>query len=84
MAKPLVGVLTPILRQQLRVSLRLLIVKVEWGPFMKPARFSTPTAAALKLFTSNDHYRIRGHYTPPAKGAETGGAWTQWTHFTVR
>jgi hypothetical protein len=42
-------VLTPILRQQLRVSLRLLIVKVEWGPFMKPARFSTPTAAALLL-----------------------------------
>ncbi|MEV6050377.1 hypothetical protein [Streptomyces sp. NPDC052107] len=39
---------------------------------------------ALKLFASNDHYRIRGHYTPPAKGAQTGSVWSQWTHLTVR
>ncbi|MFB7242353.1 hypothetical protein ACFCYX_07765 [Streptomyces populi] len=39
---------------------------------------------ALKLFTSNDHYRVRGHYTPPAEGAWTGGAWTGWTYLTVR
>ncbi|MFF4208703.1 YncE family protein [Streptomyces sp. NPDC001796] len=39
---------------------------------------------ALKLFTSNDHYRIRGHYTPPAKGAQTGSVWSQWTYLTVR
>ncbi|MCT9008223.1 hypothetical protein [Streptomyces rhizosphaerihabitans] len=39
---------------------------------------------ALKLFTSNDHYRIRGHYTPPAKGAQTGSVWTPWTYLTVR
>jgi hypothetical protein len=39
---------------------------------------------ALKLFTSNDHYRMRGHYTPPAKGAQTAGAWTPWTYLTVR
>ncbi|MFE0328575.1 hypothetical protein ACFW08_17655 [Streptomyces sp. NPDC058960] len=38
---------------------------------------------ALKLFTSNDHYRIRGHYTPPAKGAQTGSVWSQWTYLTV-
>jgi hypothetical protein len=39
---------------------------------------------SLKLFTSNDHYRIRAHYTPPAKGAQTGSAWTRWTYLTVR
>ncbi|MBW8796272.1 MAG: hypothetical protein JF597_22535 [Streptomyces sp.] len=39
---------------------------------------------ALKLFTSNDHYRTRGHYTPPAKGAQTGSVWSQWTYLTVR
>lgn len=39
---------------------------------------------ALKLFTSNDHYRIRGHYTPPTKGAQTAGVWSQWTYLTVR
>ncbi|MFJ5531640.1 hypothetical protein [Streptomyces sp. NPDC093261] len=39
---------------------------------------------ALKLFASNDHYRIRGHYTPPAKGAQTGNTWSQWTYLTVR
>lgn len=39
---------------------------------------------ALKLFTNNDHYRIRGHYAPPAKGAQTGSVWSQWTYFTVR
>ncbi|MGW5659998.1 hypothetical protein ACWEWG_07835 [Streptomyces sp. NPDC003758] len=38
---------------------------------------------ALKLFTSNDHYRIRGHYTPPAKGAQTGSVWSRWTYLTV-
>ncbi|MFF2512959.1 hypothetical protein [Streptomyces sp. NPDC058086] len=41
-------------------------------------------ARALKLFASNDHYRIRGHYTPPAKGAQTAGVWSQWTYLTVR
>ncbi|MGW7238722.1 hypothetical protein [Streptomyces sp. NPDC054804] len=41
-------------------------------------------ARALKLFTSNDHYRVRAHYTPPAKGAQTGGVWTGWTYLTVR
>lgn len=39
---------------------------------------------ALKLFASNGHYRIRGHYTPPAKGAQTGSVWSQWTYLTVR
>jgi hypothetical protein len=39
---------------------------------------------ALKTFTSNDHYRIRGHYTPPAKGAQTAGVWSRWTYLTVR
>lgn len=39
---------------------------------------------ALKLFASNDHYRIRGHYTPPANGAQTGSVWSQWTYLTVR
>ncbi|MFF5431479.1 hypothetical protein ACFY5K_15500 [Streptomyces griseofuscus] len=39
---------------------------------------------ALKLFTNNGRYRIRGHYTPPAKGARTGSVWSQWTYFTVR
>jgi hypothetical protein len=39
---------------------------------------------ALKLFANNDHYRIRGHYTPPAKGAQTAGVWSQWTYLTVR
>ncbi|MEV7501768.1 hypothetical protein [Streptomyces sp. NPDC093018] len=39
---------------------------------------------ALKLFTNNDHYRIRGHYTPPAEGAQTGSVWSQWTYLTVR
>ncbi|MFD9650571.1 hypothetical protein [Streptomyces mirabilis] len=39
---------------------------------------------ALKLFASNDHYRIRGHYTPPAKDAQTTGAWSQWTYLTIR
>ncbi|MGW5428575.1 hypothetical protein ACWET9_15360 [Streptomyces sp. NPDC004059] len=39
---------------------------------------------ALKLFASNDHYRMRGHYTPPAKGAQTGSVWSQWTYLTVR
>ncbi|MFJ8360451.1 hypothetical protein [Streptomyces sp. NPDC093984] len=39
---------------------------------------------ALKLFTSNDHYRIRGHYTPPATGAQTGSVWSRWTYLTVR
>ncbi|MEU2618851.1 hypothetical protein ABZ642_11890 [Streptomyces sp. NPDC007157] len=39
---------------------------------------------ALKLFTSNDHYRVRAHYTPPAKGAQTSGVWTGWTYLTVR
>lgn len=39
---------------------------------------------ALKLFANNDHYRIRGHYTPPAKGAQTGSAWSKWTYLTVR
>jgi hypothetical protein len=39
---------------------------------------------ALKLFANNDHYRIRGHYTPPAKGAQTGSTWSQWTYLTVR
>ncbi|MFJ6832502.1 hypothetical protein [Streptomyces sp. NPDC091209] len=41
-------------------------------------------ARALKLFTSNDRFRIRGHYTPPAKGAQASGVWTQWTYLTVR
>ncbi|MEV4445715.1 hypothetical protein [Streptomyces mirabilis] len=39
---------------------------------------------ALKLFASNDHYRIRGHYTPPTKDAQTTGAWSQWTYLTIR
>lgn len=39
---------------------------------------------ALKLFASNGHYRIRGYYTPPAKGAQTGGVWSQWTYLIVR
>lgn len=39
---------------------------------------------ALKLFTSNDRYRVRGLYSPPAKGAQTGGAQSGWTYFTVR
>ncbi|MGW3244886.1 hypothetical protein [Streptomyces sp. NPDC001070] len=39
---------------------------------------------ALKLFANNGHYRIRGHYTPPAKGAQTGGVWSKWTYLTVR
>ncbi|MFD8419816.1 hypothetical protein [Streptomyces sp. NPDC059668] len=39
---------------------------------------------SLKLFTSNDHYRIRGHYTPPAKDAQTADVWSQWTYLTVR
>ncbi|MGW7386811.1 hypothetical protein [Streptomyces sp. NPDC054794] len=39
---------------------------------------------ALKLFASNDHYRIRGHYTPPANGAQTGSVWSRWTYLTVR
>ncbi|WP_329288421.1 YncE family protein [Streptomyces sp. NBC_01455] len=41
-------------------------------------------ARSLKLYTSNDHYRIRGHYTPPAKDAQTTGVWSQWTYLTVR
>ncbi|MGW4882895.1 hypothetical protein ACWEPI_40840 [Streptomyces sp. NPDC004262] len=39
---------------------------------------------SLKLFTSNDRYRVRAHYTPPAKGAQTGSTWTAWTYLTVR
>ncbi|WP_316749781.1 hypothetical protein [Streptomyces herbicida] len=39
---------------------------------------------ALNLFTSNDHYRIRGSYTPPTKGAQTGSVWSRWTYLTVR
>ncbi|MEU9451522.1 hypothetical protein [Streptomyces sp. NPDC048277] len=39
---------------------------------------------ALKLFTSNDRYRVRGLYAPPAKGAQTGAARSGWTYFTVR
>ncbi|MFF1743607.1 hypothetical protein [Streptomyces mirabilis] len=39
---------------------------------------------ALKLFASNDRYRIRGHYTPPTKDAQTTGAWSQWTYLTIR
>ncbi|MFC3573621.1 hypothetical protein ACFOZ0_10135 [Streptomyces yaanensis] len=39
---------------------------------------------ALKLFTNNDHYRVRAHYTPPAKGAQTGSVWSKWTYLTVR
>jgi hypothetical protein len=39
---------------------------------------------ALKLFTSNDRYRIRGHYTPPTKGAQTNSVWSHWTYLTVR
>lgn len=39
---------------------------------------------ALKLFVSKDHYRIRAHYTPPTRGAQTGSAWSQWTYLTVR
>lgn len=39
---------------------------------------------ALKLFASNGHYRIRGQYTPPAKGAQTGSAGSPWTYLTVR
>ncbi|MET7692809.1 hypothetical protein ABZT06_33405 [Streptomyces sp. NPDC005483] len=39
---------------------------------------------ALKLFVSNDHYRIRAHYTPPATGAQTGSVWSQWTYLTAR
>jgi hypothetical protein len=39
---------------------------------------------ALKLFASNGHYRIRGHYTPPVRGAQTGSVWSQWTYLTVR
>ncbi|MER7838470.1 hypothetical protein ABTY98_21920 [Streptomyces sp. NPDC096040] len=39
---------------------------------------------SLKLFTSNDHYRIRAHYTPPSKAAQTGSTWTPWTYLTVR
>ncbi|MFJ2392824.1 hypothetical protein ACIOTI_08755 [Streptomyces sp. NPDC087843] len=38
----------------------------------------------LKLFTSNDHYRVRSHYTPPAKDAQTAGVWSPWTYLTVR
>ncbi|MCD9880137.1 hypothetical protein [Streptomyces guryensis] len=39
---------------------------------------------ALKLFADNGHYRIRGHSTPPAEGAQTGSVWSQWTYLTVR
>ncbi|WP_339130559.1 hypothetical protein WJM95_16920 [Streptomyces sp. f51] len=39
---------------------------------------------ALKLFTGNDRYRIRGHYTPPATHARTTSAWTGWTYLIVR
>ncbi|MFE4962312.1 hypothetical protein [Streptomyces sp. NPDC056660] len=39
---------------------------------------------SLKLFTSNDRYRIRAHCTLPAKGAQTGSTWTRWTYLTVR
>ncbi|MER6084445.1 hypothetical protein [Streptomyces sp. NPDC001833] len=39
---------------------------------------------ALKLFTSNDRYRVRGLYAPPAGGAQTGGVQSGWTCFTVR
>ncbi|MGW3288864.1 YncE family protein [Streptomyces sp. NPDC001002] len=39
---------------------------------------------ALKHFTSNDRYRVRGLYAPPATGAQTGGAQSGWTYFTVR
>ncbi|MEU9149352.1 hypothetical protein AB0D59_02070 [Streptomyces sp. NPDC048417] len=34
--------------------------------------------------TGDDHYRIRAHCTPPAKGAQTGSTWTGWTYLTVR
>jgi hypothetical protein len=33
---------------------------------------------------TNGLYRICGHYTPPAKGAQTGSVWTQWAYLTVR
>lgn len=39
---------------------------------------------ALKLFTSNDRYRVRRFYAPPATGAQTGTAQSGWTYFTVR
>jgi hypothetical protein len=39
---------------------------------------------ALKLFKSGDRYRVRGHYTPPAKGAQTNSVWSQWTYLVVR
>jgi hypothetical protein len=38
---------------------------------------------ALKLFATNGQYRIRGHFTPPAKGAIMGSVWTGWTYFVV-
>lgn len=40
--------------------------------------------ARVRLRTGNDRYRVRGHYAPPAKGAQTGGVWSPWTYFTVR
>ncbi|MGW2492409.1 hypothetical protein ACWCV9_35095 [Streptomyces sp. NPDC001606] len=41
-------------------------------------------AGALKLFAGNGRYRIRGHYTPPAKDAQTGSVWTGWSYLIVR
>jgi hypothetical protein len=39
---------------------------------------------ALKLFADNGRYRLRGHYTPPSTGAQTGSVWSGWTYVTVR
>ncbi|MFG2778289.1 hypothetical protein ACGFY7_10625 [Streptomyces prunicolor] len=39
---------------------------------------------ALKLFADNGRYRLRGHYTPPSTGAQTGSVWSGWTYLTVR
>ena len=38
----------------------------------------------LRFGYGNDRYRIRGHCTPPAKGAQTAGVWSRRTYLTVR
>lgn len=39
---------------------------------------------ALKLFPNGGRFRVRGHYMPPAKSAQTTDVWSPWTYFTVR
>lgn len=39
---------------------------------------------ALKLFADNGRYRMRGDYTAPGTGAQTGSVWSGWTYLTVR